>query len=80
MQGPKAPSTAEFPVGSELFQSPGKNGDIVNYIALLIHLFSIYMLGTVQGTRNTAKNKTKPCFQEAYILVRRRQSISKRDD
>lgn len=78
------PNTVQFPVGFELFQSQGKNGDIVNYIVLLIYFFSTYMpdtwkvLGT--GTRNTAKKKTKPFFHEAPILVRRRQSISKHHD
>lgn len=35
-----------------LSESPGKNGDTDNHTALLIYLFSIYMLGTVQGTQN----------------------------
>lgn len=47
MDSPITPNTAEFPVGSGLFESPGKNEDIINYTALLIPLFSIYMSGIV---------------------------------
>ena len=48
---------------SALSQSPGENGDKDNDIALLIHWFSIYMLGTIQGTQNKG-NKIKLVFMK----------------
>lgn len=71
MQGPNAPTQLSFHLALIFFKAKIKMETVKLHSSHSLALH--YMPVIARGIRNIAKNKTKPCFHEAYIPAKEKR-------